>query len=122
MVRKKKEFTKVEITPELQDFFQEALGNKPSNGWPKISQGTHLTVKTFEDGHTELVWDDEQLLKEVREAIASVKKPNVKAKVEVQKKKQKAKSEVLNSVEQSMKAIEKAKATAKKTTTKGKTK
>jgi len=47
------------------------LANQPSGGWPKISQGTHLTVKTFEDGRTELVWDDEQLLKEVQEAIAS---------------------------------------------------
>ena len=46
--------------------------NQPSNGWPVINQGTHLTVKTFEDGSTELIWDDEQLLKEVREAIASV--------------------------------------------------
>lgn len=45
--------------------------NQPSGGWPKISQGTHLTVKTFEDGSTELIWDDEQLLKEVKEAIAS---------------------------------------------------
>jgi len=44
--------------------------NKPSGGWPKINQGTHLTVKTFEDGSTELIWDDEQLLKEVTEAIA----------------------------------------------------
>jgi hypothetical protein len=47
--------------------------NVDSGGWPKMVQGTHLTVKTFEDGSTELVWDDEQLLKEVREAIASVK-------------------------------------------------
>lgn len=46
--------------------------NVASGGWPKISQGTHLTVKTFEDGSTELVWDDDQLLKEVQEAIASV--------------------------------------------------
>jgi hypothetical protein len=45
--------------------------NVASGGWPKINQGTHLTVKTFEDGSTELVWDDEQLLKEVQEAIAS---------------------------------------------------
>jgi len=45
--------------------------NIPSDGWPKISQGTHLTVKTFEDGSSELIWDDEQLLKEVQEAIAS---------------------------------------------------
>ena len=72
MARKKKEWIKAEITPELQDFFQEALGNKESNGWPKISQGTHLTVKTFEDGSTELIWDHDQLLKEVQEAIASV--------------------------------------------------
>ena len=48
------------------------LSNKPSGGWPKINQGTHLTVKTFEDGSTELIWDDAQLLKEVQEAIASV--------------------------------------------------
>lgn len=43
--------------------------NKPSGGWPKINQGTHLTVKTFEDGKTELIWDDEALLSEVRDAI-----------------------------------------------------
>ena len=48
------------------------LKNVDSGGWPKINQGTHLTVKTFEDGRTELIWDDEQLLKEVQEALASV--------------------------------------------------
>ncbi len=56
--------------------------NVPSGGWPKIVQGTHLTVKTFEDGHTELVWDWDALVNEVREACASVQtiKPAVKAK------------------------------------------
>jgi hypothetical protein len=58
--------------------------NIDAGAWPKIQQGTHLTVKTFEDGSTELVWDDEQLLKEVREAIASVEttqgEENVKTK------------------------------------------
>jgi hypothetical protein len=39
---------------------------------PNIVKGTHLTVITYKDGRTELKWDDEQLLKEVREAIASV--------------------------------------------------
>jgi len=53
--------------------------NVPSGGWPVINQGTHLTVKTFEDGTTELVWDDEQLLKEVQEAIASVNSTKPKA-------------------------------------------
>ncbi len=51
--------------------------NIDSGGWPKIQQGSHLTVKTFEDGRTELVWDDEALLKEVREAIASVQEDTV---------------------------------------------
>lgn len=47
---------------------KEVLENVPSGGWPKISQGTHLTVITHEDGRTELVWDDEALLREVQEA------------------------------------------------------
>ena len=59
---------------------KKKLENVPSNGWPMINQGTHLTVKTFEDGSTELIWDDEQLLKEVREAIASVDSVEIKPK------------------------------------------
>ena len=66
--------------------------NIDGGDWPKIVQGTHLTVKTFEDGSTELVWDDEQLLKEVREAIASAEmanlKPSVRAKAATRKKKE----------------------------------
>ena len=50
----------------------EELVNQPSGGQPKISQGSHLTVKTFEDGSTELVWDDEALMRDVQAAIASV--------------------------------------------------
>ena len=40
--------------------------------WPKVEIGTHLTVTKYENGVTIMKWDDEQLLKEVREAIASV--------------------------------------------------
>lgn len=65
--------------------------NVPSGGWPKINQGSHLTVKTFEDGRTELVWDDEALARDVREAIASAElanmKPAVRAKSATRKKK-----------------------------------
>lgn len=43
--------------------------NKDSSG---VVKGNHLTVTTFSDGTTKLEWDDEALLKEVREAIASV--------------------------------------------------
>lgn len=59
---------------------KEELKNVDSGGWPKIQQGTHLTVKTFEDGKTELIWDDEALAREVREAIASVESKPKKVK------------------------------------------
>jgi len=66
--------------------------------WPHVVKGTHLTVTTYEDGHTELVWDDEQLAKEVHDAIASVElanmKPAVRAKVAVRKKKEAEKKAV----------------------------
>lgn len=42
---------------------------KKKTEWPKVTVGSHLTVKTFEDGSTELVWDDEALLKDVQNAI-----------------------------------------------------
>lgn len=37
--------------------------------YPYVIIGTHLTVIEYEDGRTELVWDDEALLQEVRAAI-----------------------------------------------------
>ena len=53
-------------------------------GQPHIVKGSHLTVTTYPDGRSELVWDDEALLKEVQEAIMqyelSQKKPAVRAK------------------------------------------
>ena len=52
--------------------------NKSSGKWPKMNRGKHLTVKTFENGHTELIWDDEALLNEVKSAILSVGKKSVK--------------------------------------------
>jgi hypothetical protein len=60
---------------------------------PTVVKGSHLTVTTFSDGRTVLEWDDEALLREVREAIASAEldglKPSVKAKVASRKKKEK---------------------------------
>lgn len=50
----------------------EELVNVPSDGWPKVNQGSHLTVITHEDGRTELKWDDEALMRDVQNAIASV--------------------------------------------------
>lgn len=49
-----------------------ATRKKKSVAGPSVVKGTHLTVITDENGKTTLEWDDEQLLKEVREAIASI--------------------------------------------------
>jgi hypothetical protein len=38
-------------------------------GAVKIEVGSHLTVKTFEDGRRELTWDDEAQMRDVRAAI-----------------------------------------------------
>ena len=58
--------------------------------WPKVQSGSHLNVITYEDGSVRLEWDDDALLQEVRDAIASVelakKKPAVRAKVATRKK------------------------------------
>ena len=45
---------------------------KATGTWPKITQGSHLTVTTYEDGRTELKWDDAALMRDVQNAIASV--------------------------------------------------
>ena len=37
-----------------------------------VVKGSHLTVTTFSDGRTKLDWDDEALLKDVRDAILSI--------------------------------------------------
>lgn len=50
----------------------------------KVVKGSHLTVTTYPDGRTELEWDDEALMRDVQEAIASVEttqgESNVKTK------------------------------------------
>lgn len=63
---------------------------------PTVMKGSHLTVTTFPDGKTVLEWDDEALMRDVREAIASVnvevkKAAPKKAKVEEPKTKRKSK-------------------------------
>jgi len=37
-----------------------------------VVKGSHLTVTTYPDGKTTLEWDDDALLRDVREALASV--------------------------------------------------
>lgn len=59
-----------------------ATKKKVSNKeWPIVQKGNHLTVKTFENGRTELEWDDVALLKEIREATKTTKKSAAKKKI-----------------------------------------
>jgi hypothetical protein len=62
--------------------------NISSGSWPKIEQGTHLTITTYEDGRTELVWDWDALVSEVRAAILKAES-NIPATVETKPKKAK---------------------------------
>ena len=48
--------------------------------YPKVTVGTHLTVTEYENGRTELTWNDDALLQEVREALASVTPASKKSK------------------------------------------
>lgn len=40
--------------------------------YPHIVKGSHLTVTTYENGKVELLWDDDALLRDVRNALAKV--------------------------------------------------
>ena len=57
------------------------------NSLPTVTKGSHLTVTTFPDGRTELEWDWDALVKEVREACASVELANMKPAVKAKSKK-----------------------------------
>ena len=81
MVAKKK--TKSEPVVEVTKPKKVKLA-KP-DPYPRVVKGTHLTVYTYEDGTTKLEWDDEQLLKEIREACGDVKPKKTKENQEVKK-------------------------------------
>lgn len=57
-----------------------------------IQVGSHLTVSTYSDGRTELEWDWDALVKDVREACASVDLANTKPIVKAKSKKSISKS------------------------------
>jgi hypothetical protein len=45
------------------------LKEKVLNMIPEMVKGSHLTTWTYPDGTTKLEWDDEALLRDVRDAI-----------------------------------------------------
>ena len=62
-----------------------ATRKKKESQEPTVVKGNHLTVTTFPNGKTMLEWDDEALLKEVREALNSVEVPKTKRKLTKEK-------------------------------------
>ena len=62
------------------------------NSLPTVTKSSHLTVTTYPDGRTELEWDWDALVNEVREACASVELANMKPAVRAKSKKSVAKS------------------------------
>jgi len=56
------------------------MARKKKETWPKVTVGSHLTVITYENGKTELKWDDEALARDVREALESYAKSQTKPK------------------------------------------
>ena len=56
---------------------------------PKVVKGSHLTVTTYPDGHVELEWDDEALLRDVRMALLKAES-NIPASIEDKPAKKKA--------------------------------
>ena len=83
MARKKKEdpANDIPLATDAKAF------KKTKQVWPKVTVGSHLTVTEYEDGRTTLVWDDEALLKEVREAILSVEQVEKPVRKSTRKKK-----------------------------------
>lgn len=45
---------------------------------PEVIVGSHLTVRKYSDGRTELEWDDAALMRDVLEALESVKTTEIK--------------------------------------------
>jgi hypothetical protein len=48
---------------------KKQIAELKSKDEPTVVVGSHLTVITHPDGHTELLWDDDALLNDVRAAI-----------------------------------------------------
>lgn len=78
MVNKKKAKKEKEQLPDVLNVYDNerlvSKFDKKNIKWPRVTKGSHLTVTEYESGKTELVWDDEALLNDVRIALASVSK------------------------------------------------
>jgi hypothetical protein len=65
------------------------MKSKSTSNWPKVTKGSHLTVTTYENGKTELEWDDVQLAKDVHIAINEYEKTLVSNEIPIKKSRKK---------------------------------
>ena len=70
---------------------KKQIAELKSKDEPTVVVGSHLTVITHPDGSTELLWDDEALLNDVRNAILKAES-NIPASVESKTKSRKKKT------------------------------
>jgi hypothetical protein len=66
--KKTKKKSEKEVIAEVSKLIAEET-LQATDFWPKVNIGSHLTVIEYEDGKTELIWDDEALARDVREAL-----------------------------------------------------
>lgn len=77
MTTTKKTEKTVKVTKKADEVVKKAPAKTKSKSnqiWPKVEKGNHLTVITYQDGRTELIWDDEALRKEINDAIMNFMK------------------------------------------------
>jgi len=56
------------MATKKNDSTKASTHTKKSSSKKKVVKGSHLTVTTWPCGHIQLKWDDDALLREVREA------------------------------------------------------
>lgn len=76
MARKKK--SEEQIINEVSKLVAEETLQATDPVVVNVTKGSHLTVTKYSNGKTTLEWDDEALMRDVQEAIASVSVTPVK--------------------------------------------
>ena len=83
MARKKK--NEDQVIAEVAKLIAEETLQATDPVVVKVEKGSHLTVTRYSDGRTSLQWDDEALMRDVQEALASVSTASTEKKTKTKK-------------------------------------
>ncbi len=72
MATRKKKEVEITVSADLAEAKETKKSKKET--WPKVVVGSHLTVTTYENGKTDLVWDDAALARDVQNALTEYEK------------------------------------------------